>query len=31
MSYEVRDSDTPAVADYTRFDLGMGLNLNVRF
>lgn len=31
MSYEVRDSDTSAVADYSRFDLGMGLNLNVRF
>ncbi len=31
LSYEIRDSDSPIVPDYSKFDIGGGLNLNVRF
>jgi len=31
LSYEIKDSDDPIVPDYQKFDLGGGLNLNVRF
>lgn len=31
LSYEIKDSDAPIVPDYQKFDLGGGLNLNVRF
>lgn len=31
LSYEIKDSDAPIVPDYQKFDIGGGLNLNVRF
>ena len=31
LSYEIRDSDTAAIADYQKFDIGAGLSLNIRF
>lgn len=31
LSYEMKDSDAPLEPDYQKFDLGAGLNLNVRF
>lgn len=31
LSYEIKDSDTPIVPDYQKFDIGAGLNLTVRF
>ena len=31
LSYEIKDSDAPKVPDYQKFDIGGGLNLNVRF
>ncbi len=31
LAYEIRDSDTALVADYSKFDFGAGLNLNFRF
>ncbi len=31
LSYEIKDSDSPTVPDYQKFDIGGGLNLNVRF
>ncbi len=31
LSYEIKDSDTPTVPDYQKFDIGAGLNLTVRF
>jgi hypothetical protein len=31
LSYEIKDSDAPSIPDYQKFDLGGGLNLNVRF
>ena len=31
LSYELKESDQPTVADYKKFDVGAGLNLNVRF
>lgn len=31
LSYEIKDSDAPAVPDYQKFDIGGGLNLSIRF
>lgn len=31
LSYEIKDSDAPAEPDYQKFDMGAGLNLNIRF
>ncbi|MEQ2007697.1 MAG: hypothetical protein ABMA26_12950 [Limisphaerales bacterium] len=31
LSYEIKDSDAPIVPDYQKFDIGGGLNLNIRF
>ncbi|MBI5800249.1 MAG: hypothetical protein HZA92_05910 [Verrucomicrobia bacterium] len=31
LSYEIKDSDAAIVPDYQKFDIGGGLNLNVRF
>ena len=31
VSYEIKDSDAPAIPDYRKLDAGGGLNLSVRF